>query len=176
MKHDGNGSNDDSGNHANSQANQDEKRIARANDVEIEASEHDVRFDGEDIEEKTIVAAQQIALHQEYEGILPHPKQFNEYSPNAQEVLLEIAREQVKAAFIDESIRQNKLVEAEIKQGYRGQILSTIIICLTIIAAIAVVVCTGNIAVATLMVGIPLVSIIGNLFKPSKSRQIKTKE
>lgn len=116
------------------------------------------------------------AVRQEYEGILPPPEYFNEYSPNAQEVLLEIARSQVQAAFIDESRRQDELTQAEIKQGYRGQILSTIIIVSAFASATVVIAVTGNAFVGTILAGIPLVSIIGSLFKPSKSRGVRVKE
>lgn len=173
-----NGDADDPRNKPNEQVGSNEKAIARADDVEIASPEHDVRLDGEELKGQALVSATQaIALHQEeYEGILPHPKQFNEYNPNAQEVLLEIAREQVKAAFTDESARQDALVEAEIKQSARGQMLSSIIIILALAAAIVVTICTSNATVAMLIVGIPLVAIIGNLFKPVKSKGITPKD
>lgn len=174
MNHDHNGTDDDPRDNANRQIEPAQGEVPRVNESTSQKPEQVIQHDGEASEESPILASETYAVHQEYEGILPHPAQFNAYNQNAQEVLLEIARAQVKAAFEDESKRQDKLVNAEIKQGNRGQVFSTIIICLTVSAAIVVALCTGNAIVASLMAGIPLVSIIGNLFRPTKSRPIST--
>ncbi len=162
------------------EASQEARGISKQDAIEASSPERYLRDDGAVLEGKpSLEASAHVtgiqAVRQEYEGILPPPEYFNEYSPNAQEVLLEIARSQVQAAFIDESRRQDELTQAEIKQGYRGQILSTIIIVSAFASATVVIAVTGNAFVGTILAGIPLVSIIGSLFKPSKSRGVRVK-
>lgn len=67
--------------------------------------------------------------------MLPHPKSFNAYNAEAQRMILDCADRQTRAVFDDESKRQDKLVEAEIRQGLVGQMLSAFVILASITAS-----------------------------------------
>lgn len=56
-----------------------------------------------------------MSVTQQWAGMLPPPKSFNAYSPDAQRMILDWADRQTRAVFDDESKRQDRLVEAEIR-------------------------------------------------------------
>lgn len=97
---------------------------------------------------------------------MPHPKSFNAYNAEAQRMILDCADRQTRAVFDDESKRQDKLVEAEIRQGLVGQVLSASVILASIMASAAVGIMTGNAAMSGAFLVLPFTTIIGQLFRP----------
>ena len=167
-----NGIDDDSRIVGHQQAGEDEGRLAKENESDDSPAEQDLQGYGEEGERAPALASRSLSAYEEYEGIIPIPSLFNAYNPNAQEALLEIARTQVAASFADESARQDKLVEAEIRQSRNGQIISAVVILATIVSAAAISISTGRDAVAMVVLGIPIATIVGNLFRPVRSRKI----
>lgn len=80
--------------------------------------------------------------------MLPPPKSFNAYSSDAQRMILDWADRQTRAVFDDESKRQDRLVEAEIRQAVVGQGLSAFVILASIAASVVVGIMTGNAAMS----------------------------
>ena len=76
----------------------------------------------------------------------------------------------------DESRRQDKLVEAEIRQGRNGQIASTAIMILALLLAAIVGIVTSNAVMSGAFLVLPFATIIGNLFKPVASTRKSEKE
>ncbi len=80
------------------------------------------------------------------------------------------------AVYDDESRRQDKLVEAEIRQGRNGQIASTAIMILALLLAAIVGIVTSNAVMSGAFLVLPFATIIGNLFKPVASTRKSEKE
>lgn len=114
-----------------------------------------------------------IAVHRE--SILPPAEEFNQYNENAQAVLLDVVDRQTKAIFDDESIRQDKLTEGEIRQGRIGQICSTAIILAALVSATIISLSGGSAVVAGIIMAFPFAAVIGNLFVPARSKSSRSK-
>lgn len=115
-----------------------------------------------------------IAVHRE--SLLPPAEEFNSYNDNAQKALLDVLDRQTKAIFDDESIRQDKLTDGEIKQSRMGQILSAVIIVVAIASSTVIALSGGSTVVAGIMMAFPFAAIIGNLFIPAKSKSSRGKD
>lgn len=98
--------------------------------------------------------------------MLPHPKSFNAYNADAQRMILDCADRQTRAVFDDESKRQDRLVEAEIRQGLVGQVLSALVILASIAASVVVGIMTRNATMSGAFLVLPFTTIIGQLFRP----------
>ena len=131
----------------------------------LKAEEEELEAIPEEIED--VVHA---VLARYWSGLLPPPEEFNQYPSEAQAIILQWNDEQIKANVTEESSRQSRLVDSEIKQAQRGQILSGIIIITFVAAAVIVTVVGNNAILATLFIGIPFATIIGNLFRPVRSK------
>ena len=107
---------------------------------------------------------------------MPHPKSFNAYNAEAQRMILDCADSQTSAVFDDESKRQDKLVEAEIRQGLVGQMLSAFVILASITASAVAGIMTGNAAMSGAFLILPFTTIIGQLFRPVLSGRGKQKK
>lgn len=182
MNHDNNGFADDSRTgERKDQALQ--NPISREDAEELPAAEACDLLDGEGTdqelpEELEAILAQpnsrellaEIHMLEEYHGLLPKPDHFNAYPPEAQKMLLEIASREIKAVYDDESKRQDKLTDAEIEQGSRGQFLSVIVIVSALAAAMIIAIFSGSATAVIAVMSIPFVAVIGNLISPLRSR------
>lgn len=120
-----------------------------------------------------------MSVTQQWAGMLPPPKSFNAYSPDAQRMILDWADRQTRAVFNDESKRQDRLVEAEIRQGVVGQGLSAFVILASIAASVVVGIMTGNATMSGAFLVLPFTTIIGQLFRPvlsGRGKQAKQDE
>lgn len=111
--------------------------------------------------------------------MLPHPKSFNAYNAEAQRMILDCADRQTRAVFDDESKRQDKLVEAEIRQGLVGQVLSASVILTSIAASVVVGIMTGDAKMSGAFLVLPFATIICQLFRPvlsGRGKQAKQDE
>lgn len=154
-----------------------EKReIIQTNDERLAPSEGCKRPDGSPSEEELAAFTQEFtsatAFMQEYDSLLPPANQFNAYSPEAQKALIDFANRQVKAAFDDESARQDKLAEAEIKQGNRGLVGGVIIILADIVGAVIAGAISGNWGIVSAFMLLPIAAVIGNIYKPTRSKGV----
>lgn len=120
----------------------------------------------EELEKRAVAALRQLSVTEQWAGMLPHPKSFNAYNAEAQRMILDCADRQTRAVFDDESKRQDKLVEAEIRQGLVGQVLSACVILASIAASVAVGIKTGNAVMSGAFLVLPFTTIIGQLFRP----------
>lgn len=108
-----------------------------------------------------------------FSGMLPHPETFNRYDSETRE---RICRWN-DAFTIDESRRQDRLVDNEIKQAEKSFNVSTILIVLSLIFPFLMYLLSGNPWLSGIFISYPIISIIGNVLTPvfSKSSQPKTK-
>lgn len=112
----------------------------------------------------------------EWGGPLPAPGSLKQYDQSVQEKIVEWADRRVTAIYDDESRRQDKLVEAEIRQGRNGQAASIAIMILALLLAAIVGVSTGNAVMSGAFLLLPFATIISNLFKPVASTRKNEKE
>lgn len=105
-----------------------------------------------------------------WSGLIPDPDSFNKYDPATRESIKGWTQAQIKAHVIDESLRQDKYTDAEIKQAKYGQMLSALIIFASIVAALIVGLCTQDYLAAGAFLVLPFATIIGNLFRPVRSK------
>lgn len=162
----------------NGESASDARGIEKSDDGGLASSEGGERLDGNggqtDLIEREAAEVTQIAAQfQEYNSLLPPANEFNSYNPDGQKMLMELASRQIKAAYDDESRRQDRLVTAEIVQSYLGLIISGIIIFGSIVAATIVSMNSGLWGVAVALVSIPFVAIISHIFRPVRTRNIK---
>lgn len=153
--------------------------IAKANEGCVSSTEDDCCVEEQAVPEELIdrealrEITQCVEVLAEYEGPLPLAKDFNEYNEKGQDTIREIALMQMKAIFVDESARADKLTAAEIKQGYIGQALSAAICLAAIGASTALGICTESSFVAAVPMALPFGIVISGLFKPTDSRNRK---
>lgn len=106
-----------------------------------------------------------INVSEAYSGMLPRPKDFNQYSKDIQEKMC-----QWNDAFtVDESRRQDKLVDAEIWQSRKSMWLSVGLFFLTIVLAFVAFIVTENPWSFSLL-SVPIVSTLANMFIPVGSQ------
>ena len=91
-------------------------------------------------------------------------------------MILDCADRQTRAVFDDESKRQDKPVEAEIRQGLVGQMLSAFVILASITASAVAGIMTGNAAMSGAFLILPFTTIIGQLVRPVLSGRGKQKK
>lgn len=162
------------------EASPDARGIEKADDVGIaaEAGDKGIAVDGGKEEGLELEAAiREIAsISMEWGGPLPDPGSLKQYDPSVQDKIVEWADRKVTATYDDESRRQDRLVEAEIRQGRNGQAASTFIMVLALVLAAVVGVATGNAVMSGAFLMLPFATIIGNLFKPVASTRKSEKE
>ncbi len=181
MRNDDHGIADDSRPGQQPEASPDARGIEKADDVGIaaETSDKSIAVDGGREEEglELEAAIREIAsISTEWVGPLPTPGSLGQYDRNVQEKIVEWADRKVAAVYDDESRRQDKLVEAEIRQGRNGQIASTAIMILALLLAAIVGIVTSNAVMSGAFLVLPFATIIGNLFKPVASTRKSEKE
>lgn len=127
----------------------------------------------EELEAAGIIAVSETQMVS-FSGILPHPSVFSEYDKDTQEWI-----KQCSGAFtIDESKRQDRLVDNEIKQANKSFNVSTFLIILSLALSIVCYLISSNPWLSGLFVSYPIVSVIGNVISPvfSKSSNHKDKK
>lgn len=107
---------------------------------------------------------------------MPTPGSLKQYDQDVQKKIVEWADRKVTAIYDDESKRQDRLVEAEIKQGRNGQIASTAIMLVALVLAAAVGIITNNAVMSGAFLVLPFATIISNLFRPVRSSKKNEKE
>lgn len=103
-------------------------------------------------------------------GIIPLAEDLNQYKPEVQSKIIEWADAQIKANVVDESIRQNKLVDGELSQAKYGQVFSTIIMLVLVICAVVAVYITNNPWAATPFLAVQFFTIGANWLRPIRSK------
>ena len=99
-------------------------------------------IDSEEVTEREIERA--FSAVQMSSGPIPDADMYLKYPLEVQKKIIEWQDRQIKAMFDDESIRQNKLVDGEIKPGNVGQWLSFAINSFIVVGALIAFVMTGN--------------------------------
>ena len=117
-----------------------------------------------------------VSVSMEWAGPLPTPGSLSKYEPDVQDKIIEWADRKVTAMCDDESRRQDKLVDAEIRQGRNGQIASTVIMLSALVLAAVVGIVTGDAVMSGAFLILPFATIIGNLFKPIRTSKKNTDE
>lgn len=103
-------------------------------------------------------------------GIIPLAEDLNQYRPEVQAKIIEWADAQIKANVVDESIRQDKLVDGELIQAKYGQVLSMIIMLFLVVAAVVAVFIINNAWAATPFLAVQFFTIGANLLRPIRSK------
>lgn len=103
--------------------------------------------------------------------MLPEPASFAKYDRETRE---RICRWN-DAFTVDESARQDRLVDAEIRQQDRGAWMTFALLLVFALASAASFVATGK-AEAFLLLSVPALGIVGNLFQPLFSKSSRGKE
>lgn len=119
----------------------------------------------EELEEAGIIAVSETQMVS-FSGILPHPSVFKEYDKDTQEWIKECSG----AFTIDESKRQDRLVDNEIRQSNKSFNVSTFLIILSLVLSIVCYLISSNPWLSGLFVSYPIVSVIGNVISPVFSK------
>lgn len=146
--------------------------------ISPEGSVEIIENDNKEGEEERLEAALQeiAAISTEWIGPLPTPGSLGQYKDDVQDKIVEWADRKVKALYDDESERQDRLVDAEIRQGMVGQIASAAIMIIALVLAAVVGMVTGNAVMSGAFLVLPFATIIGNLFKPVRSGKKKSEK
>lgn len=141
------------------------QELIRAADTLVAASEDELRVAGLG----AIIGA---AYSYQWSGMLPSPDEFNKYDEETRE---RICRWN-DSFTVEESARQDKLVESEIKQQEQGAAMTFVLMCFFGVASLIAFLATGNVASFGFL-SVPVINILGNLFRPvfSKSSRGDTK-
>lgn len=100
-----------------------------------------------------------------FSGLLPHPDIFEKYAPEFQERIC-----QWNDSFsVDESVRQDLLVENEVKQSNRGQIISSVLLFMFAIMAFIAFMITEN-PWSFSMLAVPVLNVLMALSRRSNSK------
>jgi len=134
----------------------------------VRAADLIVRADDDELREAGLVAVSSLS-YRSWSGRLPEPDEFNKYDKDTQE---RICRWN-DAFTVDESARQDRLVDNEIKQQNRGVILTFILMWGFIVAAFASFLVTRH-AASFGFLCVPIVNSLGNLLKPVFSRSSRS--
>lgn len=105
-----------------------------------------------------------------FSGLLPHPDVHNQYDPETRE---RICRWN-DAFTIDESKRQDRLVDNEIEQARKGPVRSMIMLIVFSVFAFISFMITRD-AASFWFLAVPVVSVIGNLIVPVFSKSSRGK-
>ena len=114
------------------------------------------------------IAAMGVELH--WSGMLPSPRDFNAYDPETRERMCRWN----DAFTIDESRRQDKLVESEISQQNRGAWMTFILLVLFLAASFAAFIITRSVNSFWLL-SVPALNIVSVLLKPLFSKSSRNK-
>lgn len=120
---------------------------------------------------QVIATLMQMGVSESYSGMLPKPDDFNKYPLNIQERMCRWN----DAFTIDESKRQNDLVNAEIEQARKGMWVSTFLFLVAMIFALVAFILTKS-SWSFGFLAVPVVSIVANLFEPIASRSSRDKK
>ena len=120
---------------------------------------------------QVVAALMQLGVTESYSGMLPKPDDFNKYPPEVQERMCRWN----DAFTIDESKRQDRLVDAEIKQASKGMWVSAFLIAGSIIVSMIIFLRTLS-PYAFSVLSIPFISIITNIFEPIASRSSRNEK
>ncbi len=110
-------------------------------------------------------------ISESYSGMLPRPDDFNKYPADIQERMCRWN----DAFTVDESNRQDRLVEAEIDQSRRGMWASTILFVVTLLMSFISFLVTSS-PWSFGFLAVPVATIIANLFEPIASKSSRDKE
>lgn len=113
----------------------------------------------------------QSGVSESYSGMLPRPADFNAYPADVQERMCRWN----DAFTVDESNRQNRLVEAEIEQSRKGMWFSVILFAAALAMSFISFLATSS-PWSFGFLAVPVVSIIASLFEPIASRSSRDKE
>lgn len=105
-----------------------------------------------------------------YSGALPMPEQFNAYDAETRE---RICRWN-DASTVDESRRQDLLVENEIRQQERGALLAAVLMALFAVLSFIAFLVTRDPASFSLL-SVPCLTVVGNVLKPVFSKSSRNK-
>ena len=112
-----------------------------------------------------------MGVSESYSGMLPKPDDFNKYPINVQERMCRWN----DAFTIDESKRQDRLVDAEIEQARKGMWISCMLFALAMLFCLVCFLITGS-QWSFGFLAVPVVSMIVNLFEPIASRSSRDKK
>lgn len=90
--------------------------------------------------EEIVAALSEVGITSSWSGLLPHPEQFSKYEKEVQRKMLDWN----DAMILDESKRQDKIVDAEIKQSRLSSFLNFIFNTIVIVAVFVAFVITEN--------------------------------
>ncbi len=107
----------------------------------------------------------------QWSGMLPSPDEFNKYDEQTRE---RICRWN-DAFTVDESARQDRLVDNEIKQQETGVAMTFVLVVAFGLAAFVSFLITRDIASFGFL-SVPLLNFLGNLFKPVLSKSSRGEE
>ena len=105
-----------------------------------------------------------------YSGLLPAPQHYLEYDAETRERMCRWN----DAFTIDESKRQDKLVDNEIKQQNRGAWMTFALLILFSVMSFIAFMVTKN-AASFWMLSVPVANVIGNLIVPVLSRSSRSR-
>lgn len=118
-----------------------------------------------------VAALMRMGVSESYSGMLPKPEDFNKYPVNVQERMCRWN----DAFTIDESKRQDRLVDAEIDQARKGMWISGALFALAMLFGLVCFLATGS-QWSFGFLAVPVVSMIVNLFEPIASRSSRDKK
>lgn len=136
----------------------------RAADVLVKASDDELSKAGLD----KLVHAEVSYM---YSGLLPIADRFYEYTPEDRE---RICRWN-DAWTIDESKRQDRLVDNEIRQSRVGTILTFVLMVFFGVLTLCSFLITGNVASFGFL-AVPVLNVLGNMMKPVFSRSSRSSQ
>ncbi|KFI65745.1 hypothetical protein [Bifidobacterium cuniculi] len=123
------------------------------------------------VSDKDVVELLQLlGLSESYSGLLPQPKFFNQYPKDVQERMCRWN----DAFTVDESKRQDRLVDAEIDQGKKSMWISAILFGICIIVSLVCFLVTKD-AWSIAFLSVPVVSMVLNIFVPVGSKSSRDK-
>ncbi|MEC4273425.1 hypothetical protein VJ923_09680 [Adlercreutzia sp. R25] len=133
------------------------------------ASKVDAIIDAIPVEElRAIISSEVIARGEHWVGLLPDPDSFNKYPEFAQHQMVAWN----DASIIDASKREDKLVDAAIRQAKVGQGLSFVLNLVFTVLSFAGFVVTGNLASFGFM-SVPVISVGFNIWKDRQADKAK---
>lgn len=146
----------------------DARTISRASKTALKQDDYDPLVDTEAhaTEEPEELQLRQATASISYSGMLPLPEIYKQYDKQTQERMCKWN----DAYTSDESARQNKLVEHEIKQKTRGAIFSFVLALVFVGATLYAFIKTQS-PYSFLFLSAPVINVIGSFTKPPHSKQ-----
>lgn len=115
--------------------------------------------------QRAISTLVELGVGESWSGMLPKPQYFKEYPKEVQERMCRWN----DADTVDESKRQDALVEGELKQANRGQLISAGIFLVALLLSCACFLVTRS-PWSFGFLALPVVTVIGNMLEPVFSR------